>query len=407
MKNLVKAGLAGVGLLPVLAIAGEPLFYKDVVMLAQGKDYASVQQYRNAFHNTRVEDGLRANTKAWASKQFDVTLPSGESISINTNKRYKTSTAEVVVGQASGGQQALQRNGVGTESVFVNNDGLITGTIRHAGKRYNVRSLESGQHLVIEVDESRMPADHPEADYAAIFEEAVNRQLAPVQTNNVTAAANTTIDLLVNYTPRAKNAVSNISGLIDLAVAETNTGYSNSGVGITARVVHRAQTSYTESGNMTTDRDRYASKTDSYMNEIHTQRDTYKADVAVLILNDSASCGIAKAIGATASTAFAVVHYDCATGYYSFAHEIGHLQSARHDPAADPTTTPYAYGHGYRSPTSAWRTIMAYNCTSGCPRINYWSNPLKTYGGQAMGTATKSDNTRVLNNTKATIASFR
>jgi hypothetical protein len=50
---------------------------------------------------------------------------------------------------------------------------------------------------------------------------------------------------------------------------------------------------------------------------------------------------------------------------------------------------------------------MAYNCTSGCPRINYWSNPARTYNGQAMGTTTRSDNARVLNTTRGTIAAFR
>ena len=53
------------------------------------------------------------------------------------------------------------------------------------------------------------------------------------------------------------------------------------------------------------------------------------------------------------------------------------------------------------------RTIMAYNCSPSCPRINYWSSPLRTYGGQVMGTATRSDNARVLNNTRATISAFR
>jgi hypothetical protein len=32
---------------------------------------------------------------------------------------------------------------------------------------------------------------------------------------------------------------------------------------------------------------------------------------------------------------------------------------------------------------------------------------LRTYGGQVMGTANRSDNARVLNNTRATISSFR
>ena len=107
----------------------------------------------------------------------------------------------------------------------------------------------------------------------------------------------------------------------------------------------------------------------------------------------------------TTAVAFAAVYWGCATGYYSFAHEIGHLQSARHDPSTDPSTSPYSYGHGYRYTGSPdWRTIMAYDCPGGCPRLNYWSSPLKLYNGVAMGTASQSDNARVLNNTRNTVA---
>ena len=92
------------------------------------------------------------------------------------------------------------------------------------------------------------------------------------------------------------------------------------------------------------------------------------ADVAVLVINNASSCGLASSIGSTAATAFAAAHWDCVTGYYSFAHEIGHLQSARHDPATDPTNSPYAYGHGYQYTASPrWRTIMAYDCPGAAP----------------------------------------
>ena len=72
------------------------------------------------------------------------------------------------------------------------------------------------------------------------------------------------------------------------------------------------------------------------------------ADVAVLVVTNNAYCGLASGIGSTAPTAFAEVYWDCATGYYSFGHEVGHLQSARHNPKNDPTNTPYAWGHGYQ-----------------------------------------------------------
>ena len=50
---------------------------------------------------------------------------------------------------------------------------------------------------------------------------------------------------------------------------------------------------------------------------------------------------------------------------------------------------------------------MAYACSGGCPRLNYWSNPSVLYNGIPMGTTSTNDNERVLNNTRNTVAAFR
>jgi hypothetical protein len=254
----------------------------------------------------------------------------------------------------------------------------------------------------VAVDQSRMPADHP-AEYASLPTIKM-----PIKPNMAQAKANTVIRVMVHYDGAASAASGNISSLIDLAVAESNQGYTNSGVQITLQLATKAAVTYTESGSFSTDLSRYRGTADGYMDSIHTTRNTVTADVGVLLINNTSACGLASSIGASASTAFVAVYWGCATGYYSFAHEIGHLQSARHDPATDPTNSPYAYGHGYRYTGSpSWRTIMAYDCPAGCPRLNYWSSPLKTYNSQPMGTAAGNDNARVLNNTRATVAAFR
>ena len=297
--------------------------------------------------------------------------------------------------------------------IIVRNGDKLTGTIRSNGELYSLRPLRSGGHALVRVDEAKMPADHPAVEYKRIFEQATNARLRSLRdTDAVEAApgiakANAVIRVLVAHTPSARNAVGDITGLINLAVAETNQGYTNSGVAITLQLASTVAVTYTESGSFSTDLSRFRGTTDGYMDSIHTTRNSTTADVGVLIINNSSSCGLASGIGSSASTAFAAVHYSCATGYYSFGHEIGHLQSARHDPATDPSTSPYAYGHRYRSPTSASRTIMAYACSNNCARINYWSNPAKTFNGQAMGTTATSHNQRVLNNTAATVAAFR
>lgn len=380
---------------------------------ANANDIAQLNRLKTDRKIEAMAEGLRARPALASSRELRLNLLAGTAANAKLKKTYRTQDgAEVWIGDVlMQGKRATVASG--DQAVLVQRNGLVTGNVRMNGKLYSIRPLSNGDHVVAKIDESQFPADHPEGEYRSMFDAAqrqIDRQLnkSGVAINNVSAAATTTIRLLVNYTQGAAAAVTDINSLIDLAMAETNQGYVNSGINITMELAAKSQVTYTESTSITTDRDRYASKTDGYMDSIHSQRDSNAADVGVLILNNSEACGIAKAIGATESSAFAVVHYDCATGYYSFAHEIGHLQGARHDPANDPTTTPYAYGHGYQAANKAWRTVMAYNCSPSCTRINYWSNPSKTYSdGQVMGTTSQSDNARVLNTTAATVAGFR
>jgi peptidyl-Asp metalloendopeptidase len=279
--------------------------------------------------------------------------------------------------------------------MIVRNGDKLTGTIRKNGDLYALRPLRSGGHVIARIDESKMPADHPAAyNFLPQIDMGKVQRAARAQ-GDVGPLAISTIRVMVVATQSAATASGDIVGLVNLAVAESNQGYANSGVEITLQLAGRYTTTYVESGSFSTDLTRFRGTTDGYMDSYHATRNTITADVAVLLINNASSCGLASGIGSTAATAFAVAHY-------------GHLQSARHDIATDPTLTPYAHGHGYRSPTNAWRTIMAYACTTGgCPRINYWSNPANTYGGQAMGNTTRAHNQRVLNTTKATIAAFR
>ncbi len=281
----------------------------------------------------------------------------------------------------------------------------VAGTLRIDGRLYKLTSIGSGQHVLAAIDESKMPPDHPpEFKSLPVHDIGNDKQGAAAPGTK----AISTIRVMVVITDRAKAKIGNITNFVNLALSETNAGYTNSGVEISMQLAGTYTTTYVESGSMSTDLARIRGTSDGYMDSIHSLRNTNAADVVMFVIDNAASCGLASAIGASASTAFAAVHYSCANGYYSFGHEVGHLQSARHDPTNDPTNTPYAYGHGYQYAAGGWRTIMAYACSSGtCNRINYWSNPAKTRNGVPMGTTTRSHNQRVLNNTKATIAAFR
>lgn len=285
-------------------------------------------------------------------------------------------------------------------------------------------SWAGGDNLykVVEIDQTKME-DHPPGVYENLpVGNAVPKdQPRSAMINGTKADSAARIDIMVVYTEAARAAEGSTDAMlarIALAVTETNESYHNSGVTTRLRLVHTEEVSYTESGDIFTDVNRLKSASDGYMDNVHSLRSTYGADMVGLIVeNGGGYCGVASTIMATAATAFQVTARDCATGYYSFGHEFGHLQGARHDVHVDTSTTPYPYGHGYTYPAGAWRTIMAYNdaCVAAgtsCTRLQYWSNPYVLYSGVPAGTVTPTGNETaknylVLNNTDYTVANFK
>jgi hypothetical protein len=294
-------------------------------------------------------------------------------------------------------------------------NGQVTATVTVGETQYAIEPLGNGLHAVTRLDETGFPpehtADNPSGALATQLGDAASQVRAAQAAGDFSAAALTTINVMVVYTASAASAAGNIASKIQLAVDETNQSYANSGINISFNKVYAGQVTYSEAGRTFSQHvSALQSTTDGIMDNVHTLRNTYAADLVMLVVNDTEACGQAAAIKATASSAFAAADQSCITGYYSFGHELGHLQGARHDRYVDGTLTPYQYGHGYIPSTKNWRTIMAYgnNC-SNCTRIQWWSSPLKTYPstGQVMGTTTYEDNARVLNGTATTVAAFR
>ncbi|WP_196139978.1 proprotein convertase P-domain-containing protein [Aliikangiella sp. G2MR2-5] len=392
--------LAGLSL---SAFAAEPLFNK-----VQHQQSSQPQAEASNIQHVQLNRGVLSAT----TQQIEIPLMDGLTITINKNNAHTNSQGSLVWK----GQRELQgslhtpSSRIQNEAVLIQRASGITGSVRVDGQLFKIFPKKNGLHQIIRVDESKMPEDHPPGEMQVLEQTAdQSAQINQLNFDSIApqASANAPdIKILVAYTAAAKNQVSDMQGLIELAVAETNTGYENSGVDATMTLVHTYQVNYSER-NFDTDLSYFRNNNDGVMDEVHGKRDQYGADVAVIITNVNDYCGLASAIGASSSTAFAAVYHGCATGYYSFGHEVGHLQAARHNPENDPTDTPYAFGHGYQYGSGGWRTVMAYNCSGGCTRINWWSNPNKTRGGVAMGTTHSNDNARVLNLTAATMASFK
>jgi len=292
-------------------------------------------------------------------------------------------------------------------------DGVFIAHVASPEGVYEVSWAGDNLYKAVQIDQSKFVDEDPAATFGPPGDVLAEGDLGP------TADSDATIDIMVAFTDDARAAEGGTAAMkarIALAVTETNTSYANAGITTRLRLVHVQEYPYVETGNLGTELDRVRNTTDAYFTTVHSLRDTYGADMVSLIVeNGGGYCGMGYVM-ATAAYAFQVTVRSCATGNYSFGHEFGHLQGALHDVYVDPSTTPFAYGHGYvhlgTTTAQRWRTVMAYNnqCAANgynCTRLQWWSNPTKTWLSAAMGVTNSSENYKVLNTTDYTIANFR
>ncbi|MBW8009953.1 MAG: hypothetical protein FVQ83_01750 [Chloroflexi bacterium] len=317
------------------------------------------------------------------------------------------------------------------------NEGVMWASVVYPGGFYRVRYAGNADiHVIHEINPEMFPPEYPgEFDQGSLTPPTESE---PAQTvhQDVLGDDGSVIDVMVVYTHAARISVGGVpamDALIATAISETNTGYDNSNINPDINLVHSVEVSYTEV-DYPTDLDRLTDPSDGYMDNVNVLRDTYHADVVIMISGINDNCGWAW-IMPTVSTyyelyAFSIVWHGCATGSYIFAHEIGHNQGARHDwYVSDVVNSPYSYNKGFVNWENNWRTIMAYNteCTDRgtgfCIKVNYWSNPNVLYQGNptgiAEGTSTActaesesnppcdAENWKTLNNTAFTVSNFR
>ena len=125
--------------------------------------------------------------------------------------------------------------------------------------------------------------------------------------------------------PLSVTTDNNMRGLIDLAIAETNTAINLSGVTTQLRLVHAyREPNYVEEvtnafGSALTS---MRSKTDGVLNDIHSMRNTYGADIVAMIIDSpDEHCGMAYS-GPQSDRMFSVTAWNCVTGFYSLRHAI-------------------------------------------------------------------------------------
>ena len=323
------------------------------------------------------------------------------------------------------------------QAILVRNGENITGSFHHEGQLYQIWPLKNGQHAIVKVDVSKLDqaddaiehlaenAEHGSADntqqdqqerqFQQILAEAndgMHEKFVDGSYSTKSKSAHSTIRVMVVTTNQSREEAKDLPALIKLAFAEANQGAKNSQVAITFEYAGTFNASYDEKGKYNNMLSQLRNTTDPVLGgPVHSFRESHLADVVVMLATSNTSAGTGY-VNASKANAFSVVDYGYATGYYSFAHEIGHNLGLSHDLdqyGGVPTRTP-EYQHGYKhtsgSGAGRWRTIMAYNCSPSCARLNYFSNPDILYKGAEMGTERYEDNARRLDERREVVANF-
>jgi peptidyl-Asp metalloendopeptidase len=349
-----------------------------------------------------VEVDFSLLKKAWV-KKLKLDFPDGAShIVVRERIETRSKTAFTWYGKVEGHPES---------TIFTVSANFLVGLIPTPNGLYRVRAIRGGPHRIFKMATRRFPNEGQPLS-------SVQGALAKPRGSDfsVKDSANS-IRVMVGYTSAAQNASADIVTDIQHMIDTTNTIYENSG--ITTRLIRSGgfKTTYTETGNSDTDLRRMTDTDDGYLDKVPQFRQDQHADVVVMVIASAADCGRAWQMESGDNThdfwpnAYAVVRLDCGLSMYSLAHEVGHVMGCGHDPDNETMQPVFDYSYGYQHPSDnaadSWRTVMAYQCSDvDCPRIQYFSNPKLTYGGDPIGIPNQTANKRTINNTDSIVANF-
>ncbi len=278
-------------------------------------------------------------------------------------------------------------------AVFIINGDRISGKISCSLGTFEIFPLGKGECIIVEhqlnkfpgclaceddpaTDSLGDPAGNPVEGDVAVYESTFSEETSSTADD----PASDRIRVIVAYTTSAQSKTQTTYGRtmqehIDLAIAESNQGYANSGVDSRIELACLYETDYVETYAISKDVDAFHADGDGKADEVHVLRADFDADMCSLITDgrDIFWCGDSYGFDySSRENMFQATNYRCVTGNFSFIHEFGHGQGCRHND--DTNLEPFAYGHGLRNDVY-WYTIMALANATDAVRLNYWSNP--------------------------------
>jgi len=302
--------------------------------------------------------------------------------------------------------------------------GFTLGTLNipTAGQEFEIRPVAGvEEHLVLEVDPRTRDIleDAPPLEPPLEESNALMASQSPAVSNALSTPAR--LDILVVYTPAARDWAASRGGVdlyINQDIQHDILALQNSGLDITARLVHSGLVSYTESGDSGVDLVRLQDTDDGNMDDVHKWRNTHGADLVQLLalVNDTGGIGyLLNRTSGSPAYAFTLVRIQQAGWSFTSIHEIGHNLGCHHrkDQAVQPGPGLFSYSAGWRwigSDGNKYCSIMSYQDSwDGQPvtQVPYFSSPLIYYLGAATGDALNADNARTISQTGPIVGAYR
>jgi len=342
------------------------------------------------------------------------------------------------------------------EAVFSVVHGRVEGSFNIDHSFYRITPISEKYHVILDLDERNVVVSEDTKDWSEYYEieEELEKSMERLREaglipkdnkgKNISKSGSDTVRMLLAYTTLAAEQVedrgSTMTAESQYFIDKMNKSFENSDIDdvISVELARVVEFEYEECWSLygnpiyhkLIDNQRFAYYREGvccydqncgfFMDDVHTIRPNYSADINVLIRYPCEG-GQALVVEASASTAFANCdncNMESIGKAMTFNHEVGHLIGCCHhveecedDPACDPEEDDECYDsyeHGYcrdaGNPNYDMRTIMATSNYCSFTKANFWSDP--DWEPVARGVEGESDCSRKITERASALAGF-
>lgn len=312
-----------------------------------------------------------------------------------------------LLGLISRGEHSAVYQGEAAEAIFTWHGDVVAGSVHVRGESWILQGCGERCYLWIKQttnwqEESLITSSRTRSSNPLPVPDAWPDLIERGEEDSETMVS---FSVMIWYTPEFRATFTSEQEMmvfIDLIFAETNQGYINSEIPLTA-VKHDVKLHPTLN-----DLNDSSVMLNSFSSSMPLSDLLNCADSTALLIEEFNSCGIAYLDRAFSCGAISVTKKSCATGYYSFGHEIGHNFGALHNPEQYSSTDGDGYGHLIQPPFAdvfGYRTVLAYSADGHRRRVNHYSNPNVLYNSNPTGIVSVSNNARLITANRFAMAS--